>query len=72
MEEEIDLKPYIEALITKWYWIMGAAILAGVVAFIVSSALPPKYQATALVAVTQPTRSWNLTAAFALWRTISR
>ncbi len=55
MEEEIDLKPYIEALITKWYWIMGAAILAGVVAFIVSSALPPKYQATALVAVTQPT-----------------
>ena len=55
MEEEIDLRPYIEALISKWYWIVGAAVVAGVVAFIVSSFLPPSYEATALVAVTQPT-----------------
>ena len=55
MEEEIDLRPYIEALISKWYWIVGAAIVAGVVAFIVSSTLPPSYEATALVAITRPT-----------------
>lgn len=55
MEEEIDLRPYIEAIISKWYWIVGAAVVAGVVAFIVSSMLPPSYEATALVAVTQPT-----------------
>ena len=55
MEEEIDLRPYIEALISKWYWIVGAAVVAGIVAFIVSSMLPPSYEATALVAVTQPT-----------------
>ena len=52
MEEEIDLRPYIEALISKWYWIVGAAVVAGVVAFIVTSMLPPSYEATALVAVT--------------------
>ncbi|MFO7682798.1 MAG: Wzz/FepE/Etk N-terminal domain-containing protein, partial [Chloroflexota bacterium] len=55
MEEEIDLRPYIEALIAKWYWIVGAAVLAGVAAFIVSSLLPPTYEATALAAITQPT-----------------
>ncbi len=54
MEEEIDLRPYIEALISKWYWIVGTAVVAGIVAFVVSSALPPSYEATALVAVTKP------------------
>lgn len=54
MEEEIDLRPYIEALISKWYWIVGAAVLAGILAFVVSSMLPPSYEATALVTVTQP------------------
>lgn len=51
MEEEIDLRPYIEAVIKHWYWIVGAAILAGVIAFIISSFLPPSYETSALVAV---------------------
>jgi uncharacterized protein involved in exopolysaccharide biosynthesis len=55
LEEETDLRPYIEALISKWYWLVGAAVVAGIVAFVVSSFLPPSYEATALVAVTQPT-----------------
>lgn len=54
MEEEIDVRPYIEALIKRWYWIVGAALLAGVVAFVAASYLPPSYEATALVAVIEP------------------
>lgn len=54
MEEEIDLRPYIEAIIKHWYWIVGAALLAAIVAFIVTSFIPPTYKATALVAVVAP------------------
>ncbi len=53
MEEEIDLRPYIEALINQWYWLVGAGLVAAIVAFIISSLLPPTYEATALVAVTE-------------------
>ncbi len=54
MEEEFELRPYIELLLKRRYLILGAAMLAAVVAFVVSSLLPPTYEATALVAVTQP------------------
>jgi uncharacterized protein involved in exopolysaccharide biosynthesis len=54
VEEEIDLRPYLEALIKHWYWIVGAAVLAGIVAFIATSFIPPTYEATALVAVVGP------------------
>jgi capsular polysaccharide biosynthesis protein len=52
LEEEIDLRPYIEALVKNWMWIIGAAVIAGVVALAVSSFLPPSYEATARAAVT--------------------
>ncbi|MBX3055001.1 MAG: hypothetical protein KF770_00885 [Anaerolineae bacterium] len=54
MEEEIDLRPYIEAVVKRWYWIVGVAVLAAIVAFIVTSFSPPVYEATALVAVVAP------------------
>ncbi|HEY75863.1 MAG TPA: hypothetical protein G4O00_06740 [Thermoflexia bacterium] len=54
MEEEIDLREYIEVLIRRWKWIVGAALSAAVVALVVSFLLPPTYEATALVAVTKP------------------
>lgn len=54
MEEEIDLRPYIEAIVKRWYWIVGVALLAAIVAFIVTSLTPPTYKATALVAVVAP------------------
>ena len=53
MEEEIDLRPYIETLVRGWKWIVGTAVLAGVVAFVISSFIPPTYEATALVAVVE-------------------
>ena len=53
MEEEFDLRPYIDLLLKRWYLIVGAAVLAGVVAFVVSSLMPRTYEATALVAITE-------------------
>ncbi len=53
MEEEIDLRPYIEALFRNWIWIVGAGIIAAVAAFVISSLLTPTYEATALVAITE-------------------
>ena len=54
METEFDLRPYIDAIIKHWYWIVGSVIMAGLVAFGISSLLPARYTATALVAVTVP------------------
>ena len=54
MEEEIDLRPYIEAIIERWYWIVGVAFLAAIVAFIITSLTPSTYKATTLVAVIAP------------------
>lgn len=51
MEEEIDLRPYIQALLEKWYWIVGVAVVAAVAALIVTSVLPPVYEAEVAVAV---------------------
>ena len=50
-EEEIDLRPYIQAVIEKWYWIVGTAVIAGIVAFVVSSLVPPTYEAETAVAI---------------------
>ncbi len=57
MDDEIDLRPYIELLLKRWYWIVGVAALAGVIAFVVSSLMPPTYEATALVTMTQLQKS---------------
>ena len=54
MEEEIDLREYINVLLRHWYWIAGLALVAALAAFVVSSFLPPTYEATAMVVVTQP------------------
>jgi len=54
MEEEIDLREYIKVITRRWYWIVGLTLVAAVVAFVVSSVLPPTYEATAMVVVTQP------------------
>lgn len=53
MEEEIDLRPFLEVIFKRWYWIIGSGIVAGIIAFIVSSSLPAKYEAAALVAIVQ-------------------
>jgi succinoglycan biosynthesis transport protein ExoP len=54
VEEEIDLRQYVEVLIRSWKWIVGLALVAAVAALAVSSLIPPTYEAAALVAVTEP------------------
>jgi uncharacterized protein involved in exopolysaccharide biosynthesis len=54
VEEEIDLRQYVEVLIRSWKWIAGLALVAAVVALAVSFLIPPTYEAAALVAVTEP------------------
>ncbi|MEM7116498.1 MAG: Wzz/FepE/Etk N-terminal domain-containing protein [Chloroflexota bacterium] len=53
MEEEINLKPYIEKLLENWYWIVGSGIAAAILAFLLTSLISPTYQATALVAIAE-------------------
>lgn len=54
LEDEIDLRQYIRTLLHHWRWIVGLVIIAAMLAFGISSILPPQYEATALVAVTGP------------------
>jgi polysaccharide biosynthesis transport protein len=54
LEEEIDLRPYIEALLKRRYWIIVFVIIVGITTFLVSISLPPTYEATALMVVTSP------------------
>lgn len=54
MEEEIDLRPHIEALLTNWLWIAGTGFVLAVVVYVISLLISPTYQATALVAIAEP------------------
>ena len=60
MEDEIDLRVYINVLIRYWRLIVGLTVVAGVVAFVVSLLLPAAYQATAVVVVTRPLYQFQL------------
>ena len=54
MEDEIDLRFYANMLMRHWRVIAAVTLLTGVVALTVSSVLPAKYQANALVLITRP------------------
>ncbi len=47
MEEEIDLRIYIDILLAWWWLIALGAVVVGVSAFIVTSLMPPVYEASA-------------------------
>ncbi|MDF1513658.1 MAG: Wzz/FepE/Etk N-terminal domain-containing protein [Anaerolineae bacterium] len=53
-ELELDLRPYIVLLVQKWYVIAIAGLVAGICGFAIASFLPPSYEATAYVAITNP------------------
>jgi uncharacterized protein involved in exopolysaccharide biosynthesis len=54
MEEEIDLRVYVDVLIRSWKWIAALALVAAVAAFVVSLMLPATYEASGVVIITQP------------------
>ena len=54
MEDEIDLRIYINVLIRYWRLIAGLTVAAAVVALVVTLILPPSYQSTAVIVVTRP------------------
>lgn len=64
MEEEIDLRQYLELLLRHWKWIVGASVGAAVLALVISLLLPPTYEATALVVVTRPQYVMNFDERF--------
>lgn len=51
MEEEIDLRKYIDVVIRRWKWIVALTLAAVVTATIVSFLLPPVYEAQAGVVI---------------------
>ena len=54
LEGEIDLRPYIQLLLRRWLWIVGAAVLAALVALAVTAFATPVFEATSLVVITEP------------------
>ena len=51
MEEEIDLREYIEVLIKRWPWIIGLSLLAAIAAFVVSTFMTPVFEAESKVII---------------------
>lgn len=52
--EEIDLRAYVVVLMRWWWRIAAVAALSALIGLAISFALPPSYQAQAIVAVTAP------------------
>ncbi|MEM7114001.1 MAG: Wzz/FepE/Etk N-terminal domain-containing protein [Chloroflexota bacterium] len=54
-DQEISLRPYIEAVFSNWVWILGPGLLLSIVAYVLTASLAtPTYQATALVSINEP------------------
>ncbi len=51
MEQEIDVRQYLVAILSRWRWIAGCAVIAALTAFSISMMLPKTYTATASVLV---------------------
>ena len=55
MDETVDLRPSIEALLRRW-WVIVGAVLGGILLAVLLHFTQSNYRATALVAVTDPTQ----------------
>ena len=51
MDEEFDLRPYINTLLHSWMWLIGASVFMAIVALIGTRFIPAKYEATAILLV---------------------
>ncbi len=65
MENEVNLRLYIEVALRRWYLIVGPALLAAVAAFAVSQLMPPTYEASSLVVLANPRYDLQLDPRFA-------
>lgn len=54
LEQEINLRPYLQTIRTRWYWLIIGGIIGGVLGLVVAFTRTPTYQATTLIAVTDP------------------
>ena len=63
MEDEMDLRVYINVLMRHWRLIAAVTLLTSVVALGVSFVSPAKYQATAMVLVTRPLYQFQFSTA---------
>lgn len=57
MEEEIDLRPYVNALLRYWWAIILTGLIIGVGAVLLASLKESSYRATTIVAFLEPTQS---------------
>ncbi|MFN2193253.1 MAG: Wzz/FepE/Etk N-terminal domain-containing protein, partial [Candidatus Promineifilaceae bacterium] len=53
-DQEIDLRPYIEAVLNKWYWVVGAGVVFALIGVGIGLLRTQTFEATALVAITEP------------------
>lgn len=56
MDEVIDLRPTIEGLLRYWWIVVGITLTIVALAIVVTLLLPDRYEATTLVAITEPTQ----------------
>ena len=64
MENEFNLRLYIEVMLRRWYLIVGPALLAAIVAFVFSQLQPPTYEASAVVVLANPRYNLQLDPRF--------
>lgn len=54
VDDPFDFRPYLNALLRRWWLLLGGSLLAGLIVFALSFLLPPTYRANALVLVVDP------------------
>ena len=54
MSDDFNIRPYIRVAFGHWGWIAGTGIIAMIVVNILLAFLPKRYEATSLVAITEP------------------
>ena len=64
MEDELDLRAYIEAVLRGWKWVLAAGVVAGTAALVASLLMLPEYEAAALVIMTEPRYQMQLDPRF--------
>ncbi|MGQ9874550.1 MAG: GumC family protein [Chloroflexus sp.] len=54
MEDEIDIRKYIETILEHWRWLIGIPLIAALLGLGLSYILPLQYEATSLIAIAPP------------------